>query len=289
VRSFRGNANGLCGSKILWQDKQQKIMHNYSRRDALKKIGIGVLTGLVMPASLSGSQDTSNEKKHFVTLSFDDGFKKSSIRTAEIFEKYHLSACINVIATAHLPGFVLPNEYHNWPVGDFGLWNELKERGHEIMMHGYKHAHKNELPLEQAKDLILRCIDFFSKALKDFEAKESIFNFPFNASTPELEAWLPTQVKAFRTGGPEINPLPHKGQVKLTCTSHGPDNIDEHLNSEIEKLLAQSSGWLIYNTHGLDDEGWGPLSSDFLDKLLERLVSIKTVEIIPAGKALSGF
>jgi len=94
---------------------------------------------------------------------------------------------------------------------------------------------------------------------------------------------------AFRTGGQAINPLPHKGQVKLTCISHGPENIDQHLNAEIEKLLTQPSGWFIYNTHGLEEEGWGPMSSDFLDKLVERLVAIKTVEIIPAGQALSRF
>jgi peptidoglycan/xylan/chitin deacetylase (PgdA/CDA1 family) len=264
-------------------------MKNYSRRDALKTMGMGAVASLAIPATLFCNEVADNKKKHFITLSFDDGFKKSSIRTAEIFEKHHLSACINVIATAHLPGFKLPNEYHDWPVGDFGLWNELKDRGHEIMMHGYKHAHKNELPFAESKDLILRCIDFFSKELKGFEAKESVFNFPFNASTPELEEWLPTQVKAFRTGGNPINPVPHKAQSKLTCSAFGPGNCEAHLNSEIEKLLAQPSGWLIYNTHGLDDEGWGPIGSDYLDKLLERLLNMKTMEIIPAGKALSGF
>jgi peptidoglycan/xylan/chitin deacetylase (PgdA/CDA1 family) len=259
-------------------------MPNYSRREALKTIGMGAATMLTTSSLLA-----TEEKKHYITLSFDDGFKKSSILTAQIFEKYKLSACINVIATAHLPGFVLPNEYHRWPVGDFVLWNELKERGHEIMMHGYKHAHKNEIPFEEAKDLILKCIDYFSKNLKGFEPRQSIFNFPFNASTPQLEEWLPAQVKAFRTGGPAINQLPHKGQVKLTCAAYGPDNCEKHLNGEIDKLLEQSSGWLIYNVHGLDDEGWGPIGSDYLDKLLKRLTAIKTVKIIPAGKALAGF
>jgi len=262
-------------------------MANYSRREMLKTIGMGTAIALARP-SVFWENEKAEEKKHYITLSFDDGFKKSSIRTAEIYEKHNLSACINVIATAHLPDFKLPNEYHRWPVGDFGLWNELKARGHEIMMHGYKHAHKNEIPFEEAKDLILRCIDYFSKELKGFDAKDSIFNFPFNASTRELEEWLPTQVKAFRTGGPAINPLPHKGQAKLTCTSYGPGNIEKHLNAEIDNLLAQPSGWLIYNTHGLDDEGWGPLGSDYLDKLLERLKALKTIKIIPAGKALGG-
>ena len=50
-----------------------------------------------------------------------------------------------------------------------------------------------------------------------------MFNFPFNASTPDVEQWLTHAVIAFRTGGPAINPLPHRGQQRLTCTSYGPD------------------------------------------------------------------
>jgi len=270
----------------------------YSRRDFLTAIGLGA-TSLALPWWLS-SCETGNEiqqhtrkdkykgKSHIITLSFDDGFKKSSIRTAEIYEKYNLSACVNVIATAHLETFELPNEYHKWEAGDFVLWNELKERGHEIMPHGYKHANKAELPLNQAKELILRCLEYFSKELKGFDPKEAVFNFPFNASTPEVEAWLPAQVRAFRTGGGGINPLPHKGQVKLTCTAYGPENCEQHLDGKIEKLLSKNSGWLIYNAHGLDDEGWGPMRSYYLEKLLERLLAIDSVKIMPAGKALSG-
>jgi len=269
----------------------------YGRRDFLKRIGTGA-TSLTLPWWLSScesngkvqshmSKPGKEGKSHIITLSFDDGFKKSSIRTAEIYEKYNLSACINVIATAHLKTFELPNEYHAWPAGDFGLWNELKQRGHEIMPHGYKHADKSAMPFNQAKDLILRCLEYFCKELKGFEPKEAVFNFPYNRSTPELEAWLPTQVRAFRTGGGGINPLPHKGQVKLTCTGFGPGNCEHHLESEIEKLLARDSGWLVYNAHGLDDEGWGPMRSSFLEKLLDRLLAIDSVKIMPAGKALT--
>jgi len=267
----------------------------YRRRDFLKTIGIGA-GSLAFPSWLSCCEKDKSQwplhknrfkgKSHIITLSFDDGFKKSSIRTAEIYEKYNLSACINVIATAHFETFEFPNEYHGWPAADFGLWNELQARGHEIMPHSYKHADLSAVPLGEAKDLILRCLDYFSKELKGFEPKKAVYNFAYNSSTPELEAWLPTQVMAFRTGGGGINPLPHKGQVKLTCSGYGPGNSEEHLDSEIEKLLSQESGWLVYNTHGLDDEGWGPVRSCYLEKLLERLLAIDSVAIMPAGKAL---
>ena len=84
-----------------------------------------------------------------------------------------------------------------------------------------------------------------------------------------------------------MNPLPHKGQVKLTCSGYGPGNCEQHLNSEIDKLLAKDSGWLIYNTHGLDDEGWGPIRASYLEKLLERLLAIDSVKILPAASALA--
>jgi peptidoglycan/xylan/chitin deacetylase (PgdA/CDA1 family) len=264
----------------------RELFRRYTRRKALQALGLGA-AGLVLGRPTLADESSTAAKTHFVTLSFDDGFKQSSLRTAEIFEKHKLAACINVIATAHLPDFVLPNEYHRWPVGDFQLWNELQERGHEIMPHGYKHANKRELPLAESQDLIRRCLEVFTKELKGFDAKKAVFNFPFNASTPAVEEWLAGQVMAFRTGGPAINATPHRGQSKLTCTSFGPENIDAHLLGEVDKLLAQPSGWLIYNTHGLDDEGWGPLSSSVLDRLLARLVAMPHVSVVPAGRALA--
>ncbi len=227
-------------------------------------------------------------KRHILTLSFDDGFKKSSVKTAEIYERYKLSACINVVASASMKDFRAP-DYPDVARGDFGLWNDLAARGHEIMPHGYKHANKRSLPLAEARDLILRCLDVMDKQLKGFDRKRAIFNFPYNASTPELEEWLPTQVRAFRTGGGAINPLPHQGQTKLTCTSFGPGNCEAAIDREIERLLAKDSGWLIFNTHGLDDEGWGPIRASYLERLLERMLAIDTLEVLPAGNALAKY
>ena len=91
-----------------------------SRREILKIFGAGAAS-LTLPWSLLGCRSGKDMPRHIVTLSFDDGFEKSSIRTAEIFEKYNLSACINVVATAHQQDFELPNKWHDWPVGDFSL------------------------------------------------------------------------------------------------------------------------------------------------------------------------
>jgi peptidoglycan/xylan/chitin deacetylase (PgdA/CDA1 family) len=258
-----------------------------TRRDFIATAG-AVATTLALPKRTHSAEKGPDKKRHIVTLSFDDGFKKSSIKTAELYEKHKLFACINVVASAHMKDF-RPPDYHDVPRGDFGLWNDLKARGHEVMPHGYKHANKRSLPFAEAKGLILRCLDVFDKELKGFDRKEAVFNFPYNASTPELERWLPTQVMAFRTGGEAVNRWPHKGQVKLTCTSFGPGNCEHAIDREIERLLALESGWMIFNTHGLDEEGWGPIRAAYLDRLLERLVGVESVDVLPAGVALSKY
>jgi peptidoglycan/xylan/chitin deacetylase (PgdA/CDA1 family) len=221
---------------------------------------------------------------HIVTLSFDDGFERSSIRTAEIFERHGLVAELNVLAAGDR--LEPDHEWHRgWPKGDFALWNELQARGHYVMPHGYRHANKAELPLAEAKRLIETCLDVFRAELAAFEASEASFAFPYNRSTPELEAWLAGRVRAFRTGGDPVMPLPRPGQQRVTCVGFGPERCDDHLSRTIESFLAREPGWLCYNVHGLDDEGWGPLESDTLDRLLGDLVA-RDVRVLPITAAL---
>ncbi len=252
-----------------------------SRRDTLKLLGGGVAGIITGPAFCA-----ADTRKHLITLSFDDGFEKSSIKTAEIFEKHGLSSCINIVASAHIKSVEKTDVYHKWPVGDFTLWNELKRRGHEIMPHSYRHANLTQISLVEAQELVQKCIDLFEEELDGFIMEESVFNLPYNASTPELEDWLLTKFRAIRTHGNPVNPLPHKGPFRLGCTSFGPDNIDSHLESTINQFLEGPSGWLVYNTHGLDDEGWGPLSSGVLDELLRKLSGMENVEVLPIIPAL---
>ena len=257
---------------------------NKSRRRFLKAVG-AASAALTVSSHLMAEIAAAPKKRHLITLSFDDGFKKSFTRTAEIYARYKLSACLNIVAAG------LPEDAYikQSPLGDFALWNELQRQGHEIMPHGYRHENLTNLPPEEGRELIRRCLGVFSEKLEGFDPKRAIFNFPYNASTPELEHWLPTQVRAFRTGGGAINPRPRLGQAKLTCASFGPGNGEAAIDREIENLLARESGWLIFNTHGLDDEGWGPIRATYLERLLERLLAIESVEVLPTGRALAKY
>jgi peptidoglycan/xylan/chitin deacetylase (PgdA/CDA1 family) len=252
------------------------------RRRFLKKAGVtaGILA--------AGQRLTAGPSRitHIFSLSFDDGFARSFIKTAEIYEKYKLKACFNVIAAGGTPDFTGVDEYIiPETLGDFDLWNDLQRRGHEIMPHSYKHTNLSRIPIEEVRDLVNKCMEIFGEKLKGFKPDKAIFNFPFNASSPEVEFLIGQRVMAFRTAGELINPMPDKHRKRLTCISQGPDNIDDFILARVDQFLGSAGGWFIFNTHGLDGEGWGPMSAVVLDEILARLVEMKHVAILPVGKA----
>ena len=141
-------------------------------------------------------------KTHVISLSFDDGFKKSFYRIAEIHENYGLKACLNVIATGHMKSFnTEPKWIPQGILGDFNDWNKLKARGHEIMPHTWEHLNLTEIPIEKAQENIEKCLNYFEENLDGYTSKEAVYNFAYNASTTELEDFVMTKVPATRTGG----------------------------------------------------------------------------------------
>lgn len=234
-------------------------------------------------------------KTHILTLSFDDGFKKSFYKIAQIHEDFGLRACLNVIASGHLPGFKAVGQYILPELlGNFDDWNTLKQRGHEIMPHSWSHLDKTKLPVDEAKELILKCLDFFETHLEGYQSGQAVYNFPFNASNEELDLFTLTRVKAIRTGGwmvlkdTRVNPKPGPDRTRrLGCWSEGPGNIDHWVDDQVNTFLSGPGGWLILNLHGLDDEGWGPVSAEYLRRLLRRLTTINNLELLPAGEVVN--
>ncbi len=247
--------------------------------------------GVAALATLSGFK-LPEGKTHFLSLSFDDGFKKSFYRIAKIHEEYGLRACLNVIATGHLKDF---NTEPQWIpqkiLGDFDDWNKLREKGHEIMPHTWKHLNLTQIETEQAKDNIERCLTYFEENLDGYTNEKAVYNFAYNASTTELEDFALTKVRAIRTGGwlvlknEKLNAFStSESSGRLGCWGHGPDFCDDYVEQEINQFLETDGGWLILNLHGVDKEGWGPIRSVSLDQLLKRLVRIQKLEVVPTGE-----
>lgn len=217
----------------------------------------------------------------YFTISWDDGFKASTLKTADIYEKYGLKTEFNIV-----PKWCLEN--NNEGFGDFGLFREMEARGHMVQSHSYDHSNLARMPFLEAVDNIERSFELLASNLKNFDPCHSVFNLPYNESSTELESYLAQKKIPFRTGpGPALNKLPEPSTYKVT--TGGWENAEEWLDNCLNDLLEKESGWLVYTAHGLDGEGWGPISSGFLEKTIEKVLSQKDIKILPAIEVLDLF
>ncbi len=223
---------------------------------------------------------------YLVSLSFDDGFEDSFSRVADIYQERGLKACLNIVATTPGPGYAEDSEgVPDLPLTNFALWNSLVARGHEIMPHSYCHKNLRNVSLTCAEALIDRGLEIIAEHLHGYDADRAVYNFAYNASTPQVEALLEGKVRAWRTGSSEINPLPTDTTRRITCSGHGPQNCEDDLDRKLADFIKSEGGWFVYNLHGLDEEGWGPVRATYLAGLLDRLLD-QGVTVMAVGEAL---
>lgn len=213
-----------------------------------------------------------------ISLVFDDGFRASCLRTAKIFEARGLRATFAVLVNHE--GFMA-----DFPKGDFELWNELQDRGHIIHPHGYDHTDLTKIPFEDARGKIDACLDYFTAHLKGFDPKKSVYHLTYNRSSPEVDTYLLTKVRAIRTTGPTgkagsgMNGIAELEKRMYNCSWHGPEHGDESLMATIKRAEVEQPRLMMYMLHGLDEEGWGPIHADALENALDYIIASPVLKL----------
>lgn len=199
-------------------------------------------------------------------LVFDDGFRDSSVRTAEIFERFGLRAVFAVLAD---PAGFAPS----FPVGDFALWNELRRRGHVIHPHGLRHTNLTTVPMSQVADEVDRCLAAFSEKLDGFDARESVWHYAYNSNTAETDAYLLKHVRAVRGEGDGFLDAAALASGAWHSRTFGPGDPTDDLLAHLDLCRTRRPPAFIYSLHGLDGVAWGAIPSSSLERVLETLRS----------------
>lgn len=202
---------------------------------------------------------------------FDDGFRASSIKTAEIFERAGLRAVFAVLAETE--GFA-----PNFPVGDFALWNEFQRRGHVIRPHGYRHTNLTLVPHAQAVQEIDQCLATFAEKLDGFDERKAVWQYAYNSNTRETDAYLLTRVRAVRGEGDGFLDAQTLSSRVWHSRTFGPGDPTDDLMAHLDLCRQRRPEAFIYSLHGLDGEAWGAIPSDTLARLLDIIKADETFE-----------
>jgi len=208
-----------------------------------------------------------------VGIVFDDGFIKSSLKTAELYEEFGIRAVFAVLADPtvnFVPG-----------CGDWKLWNELQKRGHIIQPHGYTHANLRNVTHEEGVQLVDRALKSFEDNLEGFKAKDCIYCFTYNLSTPRLVEYLLPKVRAVRHGGSAfLTDADLKARV-WHSTTFGPEDPAGDFEKHLDRAKEIEAKALFYVPHGIDGEYWGAMKLESLRRILDRIVNGEDFEYWP--------
>lgn len=220
-----------------------------------------------------------------ISLIFDDGFRASCIEVARLFEARKLRANFAVLAK---PDTFMPD----LEKGDFSLWNELQARGHVIHPHGYDHTDLSKIPFRDAAEKIDACLSCFAEELQGFDANQCIYHTTYNRTTPEVDAYLLSKVLAIRTmglrgePGSGFNEFAQLNARRLQCNWHGPGLCDEHLWEGMLGAEKHQPTLFLYMLHGLENEGWGPIRVQALERVLDHIAESPVISYTELTEAI---
>jgi peptidoglycan/xylan/chitin deacetylase (PgdA/CDA1 family) len=207
-----------------------------------------------------------------IGIIFDDGSRKSSIATAQLFEQFNLRAVFAVIAD---------HASFHAVAGDFALWNQLQSRGHIIHPHGQTHVKLSEIPPQQAIDSVRQCLDTFTEKLDGFDPKQAVYATTYNIGTPETIEWLLPRVRAVRIGGDPFLSNEILASRVWTSTAFGPGDPAEHFLRHLDEVRIRKPAALLYCLHGLDGELWGAIAEQSLRQILQIITTDPAFEYWP--------
>ena len=197
---------------------------------------------------------------------FDDGFRRSSIRTAAIFARFGLRATFAVLAdpVGFAPGIEL---------GDFALWNELARRGHVVHPHGCRHLRLWEVDHTTAAAEVERCLALFAEKLDGFEASRAVYHHAYNRGTRKVDRLLLLRGCAVRGAGDGRLSAAALAVGRWHSTTFGPGDPTDHVRAVLDACRRRPPAAVIVSLHGLDGEGWGAMPAASLERLLDEVTS----------------
>jgi hypothetical protein len=209
-----------------------------------------------------------------VGIIFDDGFARSTLKTAEIFESLGLRAVFAVLADAS-------NFVKGPGCGDWAMWNDLQRRGHIIHPHGQTHVKLSEIAPAAAIESVSMCLESFAEHLEGFDARQAVYAFTYNTPTRETMDWLLPRVRSVRIGGDPLLSASDLASRVWRSQADGPHDPFDDCMRVLDRAAQKRPTAALYCLHGLDREYWGATASENLRRVLDRIVSDDALEYWP--------
>ncbi|MBN2327543.1 MAG: polysaccharide deacetylase family protein [Candidatus Omnitrophica bacterium] len=211
-------------------------------------------------------------KRFAVTFSIDDGFWKSAQEFLPLFDRFNYRATFNLVTSWITPMRSGVGDDYNQASshGTWTNWKTVLDRGHEIGSHSMTHPHLPQLDESEVKRQLLYSKRRITKRLTLWGRKT--FAFPYNDSSPAVREMAGRYYLAAREGTRtgEIN---QPGAIDFLGVRSWWPLQHNTLGDIVEKIdeTRDMRGWLVIGLHGMNGEGWHPITTEKMTGVLDYL------------------
>jgi len=215
-----------------------------------------------------------------MSFSFDDAMHSACEAGREALEQRH---CLGTWYVAGALTDQVKDERRYHSITDI---QELASSGHHIGCHTYSHRPCDQLtPTEIAVDL-QRNVEFFRKI--GLPTSDLHFSFPFGAVNKASKLLASTTFKSSRIvgGGIQVGFADLNGLRSEQLYQH---SMTRERLSSLAKEVAAKKGWLIFQTHDVEDapSQWG-CTRNLLDYAIQSALDCGCV-VLPVDQAVAYF
>ncbi|HJV84104.1 MAG TPA: polysaccharide deacetylase family protein [Noviherbaspirillum sp.] len=189
-----------------------------------------------------------DNKTAAASYTFDDGYP-SSATIARIFEEHGVRATFYIVANTA--------DYAGW-----SLWKDLAAKGHEIGNHSMTHRVDMSDPTVSDQTLNTEIKDSRSVIAQNTGIFPRTFAFPWHAYTPHAMSIAEQNhyfVRKVAIDDPTYRWV-FFDQDHTPTLAEALKNANDTL-SEVVSI----GGWMVAGGHGVDGDGWSPVTSQFLE------------------------
>lgn len=210
----------------------------------------GTIKGCFDIAGLQISKYKYN-KKAAASYTFDDGYP-SSFTIADIFEKFNARATFYIVAGN------VANE-------DWAKWKDLIQRGHEIGNHSMTHT-VNMAQADVTDDVLETEINGSRRIIAEkLGLAKFTFAFPWHQYTDHALKMAMQNHFDVRKLSLADDPTYSFSFFDMEKDHHpDPNKAVADVNQQLENTV-NAGGWFVAGGHGVDGDGWSPVTSQFLE------------------------
>lgn len=200
-------------------------------------------------------------KEVAVTYTFDDHCANQFSVALPIFDYYNFKATF-------------------YPIPSWNPdWEKIKNaslNGHEIGSHGVKHAFMSSLSVEEQEEELRESRGLINRELNNQGVRCATFAYPYcNVGDIDL---VKKYYIAGRICSGQIEPSTPADYFTISSINCGTEGLND-IESFVEKLSQAKAmnGWCVWLMHGVDDNYYSSVSSEFLLETLDYLNKYRDV------------